>query len=55
MIFSADRSKPGCKIEQLTAHVLKRLGLPDSAAATKRAMLHVPLVFPKPRMKRARR
>ncbi|EKM52686.1 uncharacterized protein PHACADRAFT_261280 [Phanerochaete carnosa HHB-10118-sp] len=45
----------GCKIETLTAQELKRLGLPDSAATTKRALLKVPLDFPKPRVKRTRR
>ena len=33
-------------------HDLKRLGLPDSAGETKRAVLGTPLVFPKPRVKR---
>ncbi|KAI0759667.1 RNA polymerase I associated factor, A49-like protein [Irpex lacteus] len=45
----------GCKIETLSAHDLKRLGLPDTAADTKRATLKVPLEFPKVRVKRARR
>ncbi|KIP06400.1 hypothetical protein PHLGIDRAFT_107028 [Phlebiopsis gigantea 11061_1 CR5-6] len=45
----------GCKVETLSFNELKRLGLPDSAAATKRAVLKVPLEFPKPRVKRARR
>ncbi|KAA1474187.1 RNA polymerase I associated factor, A49-like protein [Dentipellis sp. KUC8613] len=42
----------GAKVEQLTAHELKRLGLPDSAGETKRAVLKAPLAFPKPRAKR---
>ncbi|KAF8549007.1 RNA polymerase I associated factor, A49-like protein [Imleria badia] len=42
----------GCKISKLTIHDLKRLGLPDSAGETKRAVLSTPLVFPKPRVKR---
>ncbi|KAI0063354.1 Rpa49 subunit specific to nuclear RNA polymerase I [Artomyces pyxidatus] len=42
----------GCKIDKLTPHELTRLGLPASAAETKRAVLKVPLVFPKPRAKR---
>ncbi|KAI0688017.1 RNA polymerase I associated factor, A49-like protein [Cytidiella melzeri] len=45
----------GCKIETLTALDLKRLGLPDTAANTKRATLKVPLAFPQVRAKRARR
>ncbi|ETW79765.1 hypothetical protein HETIRDRAFT_440794 [Heterobasidion irregulare TC 32-1] len=39
----------GCKIETLTLHDMKRLGLPDSAAENKRALLKMPLTFPKPR------
>jgi DNA-directed RNA polymerase I subunit RPA49 len=42
----------GCTIERLGPAELKRLGLPDSAGAGKRAVLRVPLVFPKPRAKR---
>ncbi|KAG6374130.1 RNA polymerase I associated factor, A49-like protein [Boletus reticuloceps] len=42
----------GCKISKLTMHDLKRLGLPDSAGETKRAVLSTPLAFPKPRVKR---
>ncbi|KAI0052437.1 RNA polymerase I associated factor, A49-like protein [Auriscalpium vulgare] len=42
----------GCKIEALTPHDLKRLGLAESAAATKHATLKVPIAFPKPRAKR---
>ncbi|EPQ55866.1 RNA polymerase I associated factor, A49-like protein [Gloeophyllum trabeum ATCC 11539] len=42
----------GCKIEKLSMTELKRLGLPDSAAATKRAVLKIPLEFPRPRAKR---
>ncbi|TDL26883.1 Rpa49 subunit specific to nuclear RNA polymerase I [Rickenella mellea] len=44
----------GCKIETLGGADLKRLGLPDSAANTKRAVLRVPLTFPKPRSKKRR-
>ena len=39
-------------MEKLGINELKRLGLPDSAGQTKRAVLRVPLEFPKPRMKR---
>lgn len=42
----------GCQITKLTVADLKRLGLPDSAAETKHALLKVPLEFPKPRGKR---
>ncbi|KZT23008.1 Rpa49 subunit specific to nuclear RNA polymerase I [Neolentinus lepideus HHB14362 ss-1] len=42
----------GCKIEKLSMTELRRLGLPDTAAATKRAVLKVPLEFPRPRAKR---
>ncbi|KAJ3528889.1 hypothetical protein NM688_g7932 [Phlebia brevispora] len=45
----------GCKIESLSSNDLKQLGLPDSAADTKRAVLKVPLEFPKPRVRRAGR
>ncbi|KAI0092308.1 RNA polymerase I associated factor, A49-like protein [Irpex rosettiformis] len=45
----------GCKIETLSAHDLKRLGLPDTAADSKRAVLKLPLVFPQVRVKRTRR
>ncbi|OSX57880.1 hypothetical protein POSPLADRAFT_1155569 [Postia placenta MAD-698-R-SB12] len=45
----------GCKIEKLDQKDLKRLGLPDSAGANKRAVLRVPVQFPQPRAKRARR
>ncbi|KAL4071601.1 RNA polymerase I associated factor, A49-like protein [Scleroderma yunnanense] len=44
----------GCKISKLTAMDLRRLDLPNSTAATKRAMLKTPLEFPKPRAKRRR-
>ncbi|KAG9308698.1 Rpa49 subunit specific to nuclear RNA polymerase I [Chiua virens] len=44
----------GCKINKLTVHDLKRLGLPDSAGEAKRAVLKTPLEFPKPRVKRNR-
>lgn len=42
----------GCKIGKLTMQDLKRLGLPDSAGETKRAVLDVPLEFPKSWIKR---
>ncbi|KAI6142495.1 Rpa49 subunit specific to nuclear RNA polymerase I, partial [Pisolithus tinctorius] len=42
----------GCQIAKPTVADLKRLGLPDSAAETKRALLKVPLEFPKSRGKR---
>jgi DNA-directed RNA polymerase I subunit RPA49 len=42
----------GCTIEKLNATELRRLGLPDSAGLTKRAVLRMPLTFPKPRAKR---
>lgn len=44
----------GCQITKLTLTDLKRLGLPDSAAETKHALLKIPLEFPKPRGKRRR-
>ncbi|KII90120.1 hypothetical protein PLICRDRAFT_40321 [Plicaturopsis crispa FD-325 SS-3] len=40
----------GCKIEKLKMTDLKRLGLPESAAATKRAILKAPPEFPKPKV-----
>ncbi|KAI8990415.1 RNA polymerase I associated factor A49-like protein [Trametes punicea] len=45
----------GCTIKKLSPPELKERGLPDSAAETKRAVLKVPLEFPKNRVKRARR
>ncbi|GLB44229.1 putative rpa49 subunit specific to nuclear rna polymerase i [Lyophyllum shimeji] len=42
----------GCKITVLGERERARLGLPDSAAAVKRAVLNAPVQFPKPRMKR---
>ncbi|KAI0742841.1 RNA polymerase I associated factor, A49-like protein [Daedaleopsis nitida] len=45
----------GCTIKKLTFTELKERGLPDAAAETKRAVLKVPLEFPKSRVKRARR
>ena len=45
----------GCIIKTLSHTELKERGLPDSAAETKRAVLKVPLEFPKTRVKRARR
>jgi hypothetical protein len=39
----------GCTVAKLAQADLKRLGLPDSAGQTKRAVLKVPLTFPKPR------
>ncbi|KAL1937406.1 hypothetical protein VTO73DRAFT_13742 [Trametes versicolor] len=44
----------GCVIKKLGPNELKERGLPDSAAETKRAVLKVPLEFPKNRVKRAR-
>ncbi|RPD77153.1 RNA polymerase I associated factor, A49-like protein [Lentinus tigrinus ALCF2SS1-7] len=45
----------GCVVKNLSFAELKERGLPDSAGATKRAVLKVPLEFPKSRVKRARR
>ncbi|KAI0632958.1 RNA polymerase I associated factor A49-like protein [Trametes polyzona] len=45
----------GCTIKKLGPSELKERGLPDSASETKRAVLKVPLEFPKNRVKRARR
>ncbi|KAI0759036.1 RNA polymerase I associated factor, A49-like protein [Fomes fomentarius] len=45
----------GCTIKKLTLTELKQRGLPDAAAETKRAVLTVPLEFPKNRVIRARR
>ncbi|KAI0369256.1 RNA polymerase I associated factor A49-like protein [Pilatotrama ljubarskyi] len=45
----------GCTIKKLGPNELKERGLPDSAAETKRAVLKIPLEFPKNRVKRARR
>ncbi|KAI0659646.1 RNA polymerase I associated factor A49-like protein [Cubamyces menziesii] len=45
----------GCVIKKLGPNELKERGLPDSAGETKRAVLKVPLEFPKTRVKRARR
>ncbi|KZT68077.1 RNA polymerase I associated factor, A49-like protein [Daedalea quercina L-15889] len=45
----------GCNIRKLDHKDLKRLGLPDSAAESKRAVLEVPVKFPQPRPKRGRR
>ncbi|KAI0651188.1 RNA polymerase I associated factor A49-like protein [Trametes meyenii] len=45
----------GCIIKKLGPNELKERGLPDSSAETKRAVLKVPLEFPKNRVKRARR
>ncbi|KAI9451427.1 RNA polymerase I associated factor A49-like protein [Lactarius psammicola] len=42
----------GCTISKLSEQDLKRLGLPDSAANEKRAVLKTPLTFPKPRLRR---
>ncbi|KAH9054896.1 RNA polymerase I associated factor A49-like protein [Lactarius vividus] len=44
----------GCTIGKLSQQDLKRLGLPDSAANEKRAILKTPLTFPKPRGRRVR-
>lgn len=40
----------GCKISVLNDKERKRLGLPDSASETKRAVLNAPVVFPKQRL-----
>ncbi|KAH9852921.1 RNA polymerase I associated factor A49-like protein [Lenzites betulinus] len=45
----------GCTIKKLGPNELKERGLPDIAGETKRAVLKVPLEFPKNRVKRARR
>ncbi|KAH9920886.1 RNA polymerase I associated factor A49-like protein [Epithele typhae] len=45
----------GCTIKTLAFTELKEIGLPDSEAETKRAVLKVPLEFPKTRQKRGRR
>ncbi|KAI1789709.1 RNA polymerase I associated factor, A49-like protein [Ganoderma leucocontextum] len=45
----------GCNIKKLSPTELKERGLPDAAAETKRAVLKIPLEFPKSRVKRARR
>ena len=50
-----DISAAGCTIKKLTLTELKERGLPDAAAEKKRAVLKVPLEFPKSRIKRARR
>ncbi|KAL5525143.1 RPA49 [Sanghuangporus sanghuang] len=42
----------GCKIEKLSAAEMSRLGLPAMAAEQKRAVLRVPLEFPKARARR---
>ena len=42
----------GCRIAKLSERERMRLGLPDSSAETKRAILSAPVVFPKQRMKR---
>ncbi|KAH9966192.1 Rpa49 subunit specific to nuclear RNA polymerase I [Lactifluus volemus] len=42
----------GCTIGKLTPQELKRLGLPDSVGQEKRAILRVPLTFPKPKQKK---
>ncbi|KAN0142082.1 RNA polymerase I associated factor, A49-like protein [Lactarius tabidus] len=42
----------GCTISKLSQQDLQRLGLPDSAASEKRAILKTPLTFPKPRLRR---
>ncbi|EGO02918.1 hypothetical protein SERLA73DRAFT_165847 [Serpula lacrymans var. lacrymans S7.3] len=62
-LIAADLSQPvtkintlfrslGCKIEKATQTDLKRLGLPNSASETKRAVLRMPLTFPQARLKR---
>ncbi|KIK09570.1 hypothetical protein K443DRAFT_390225 [Laccaria amethystina LaAM-08-1] len=42
----------GCKIVTLGERERTRLGIPDSSASTKRAVLNAPVVFPKPRLRR---
>ena len=42
----------GCTVGKLSPQELQRLGLPDSAANDKRAVLKTPLTFPKPRLRR---
>ena len=42
----------GCTIGKLSPQDLKRLGLPESVGHEKRAILKVPLTFPKPRLRR---
>ncbi|KAL5478826.1 RPA49 [Sanghuangporus weigelae] len=42
----------GCEIEKLSAVEINRLGLPATAADQKRAVLRVPLEFPKARVRR---
>lgn len=42
----------GCTHGKLSQQDMKRLGLPDSAANEKRAVLKTPLTFPKPRLRR---
>ncbi|KAI5119569.1 hypothetical protein M0805_005633 [Coniferiporia weirii] len=42
----------GCKVEKLSAAETSRLGLAAAFAGNKRAVLHVPLEFPKARIKR---
>ncbi|KAJ2915099.1 hypothetical protein MD484_g5302, partial [Candolleomyces efflorescens] len=43
---------PGCKISKLSDRERTRLGIADSVAETKRAVLAAPVEFPKPRLKR---
>ncbi|TFK24889.1 Rpa49 subunit specific to nuclear RNA polymerase I [Coprinopsis marcescibilis] len=43
----------GCKIVKLTERERTKLGLPDSVADQKRAVLNVPVEFPKPKRRRA--
>ncbi|KAI0712757.1 RNA polymerase I associated factor, A49-like protein [Cerioporus squamosus] len=45
----------GCTIKYLSFNECKERGLPDSAGDSRRAVLKVPLEFPKVRVKRARR
>lgn len=52
---SVSFSPTGCNIRKLDHKDLKKLGLPDSAAQSKRAILDVPVKFPQPRRKRAGR
>ena len=42
----------GCTVGKLSSQDLRRLGLPESAGNEKRAVLKVPLTFPKPKLRR---
>lgn len=47
-----DEHVVGCTIGKLSQQDMKRLGLPDSVANEKRAVLKTPLTFPKPKLRR---